>query len=92
MSLWLSDFVATLFDRLSRNVLPSDLDDPVGCNGETSGFCIVCLPAFVLAGIPRAFEIVAPAVSAFLAFASFPDRLLCGGLAEKAGPLGGAMR
>jgi len=67
------------------------MDDAVGCDGETSGFCVVCLPAFVLAGIPRAFEIVAPAVFAFLASAGFPDRLLCGGLAEEAGPLGGAM-
>jgi len=60
------------------------MDDVVGCDGETSGFCVVCLPAFFLAGIRRAFEIVAPAVFAFLASASF--------LAEEAGPLGGAMR
>ena len=36
---------------LLRNILPSDLDDLVGCDGETSGFCAVCLPAFFLAGI-----------------------------------------
>jgi len=60
------------------------VDNLVGCGGETSGFCVVCLPAFLLVGIRRASAIFAPVVFAFLASASF--------LAEEAGPLGGAMR